>query len=1259
MEKSLKGYQFIKKLHSGEFSQVYLVQKNGKDYAFKILQESSGFTWERNVNLFRHEYWILKNCSHKNIVQVEEYGQLEDGRLYIVEEYLHAENLIEYIKNKTRKVREEICLQLLEAVSYLQNWKIIHRNLKPDKILIMEEAGRPIVKVLDFGFSHHIKQSKKNEYDSPEVILGQAWTYASDVYSLGLIIYQILIDQELLLDKADRPLKEILNQQLIDYKLMEKTLGEPWKKAVEYSVEKNKNQRIQKVEDLKKFVTEKKLPIYPSSYVERNDEKSKILDFLDKNIDEEKLAVIVSGEDGLGKSRLLEEVCFEFLIKHPELRNEISIHDYSEKNKKILLLEDSSEVPGYKTLYVKLNHLNENTLNEILKQTLGISLIPSEFLKTALSITAGYPHRVMDLLDYLKLKSLDDFSSKEKKEKLLNEIIWQEYFPEFNKEFNIYKDYDFILYKLRNKLKKKQLLYSDQLWSFVEKLVLESKDPLKILKRRAEVLLIEGESLMHQGILERAKENLSTALELIKNIPDMALNKYIIENDMAYMHLLEEKIQDAVLIYESVWEECLESISENQRHLITNMNLGTAYLKQKDFDKAITQIKTEIEILKKNEDQKQLFELKNNLAEALLGKEKIEDAKKQYLQLLMESKIKFQPYYILLSFRGLANVYEIESNRGLALEYYEKANEAAQALGENLFVSELSLKKGVIEQESGKLEEAEETFDFGIKSIEKITKKTADQQEVLCDIFCKKAQLSMARQNFKEAEEYFLKSWDAIKENSALDEKRVDILKQRSKLWLKTQDSKKLKEDLETLKLYVKDEINTEEFGSFKVDFENKSKKTEKVYTDEDLQTSTIINELRNRISHLENELSALKSGLLEKNDKKQIKEKIFPTKEMIIKSKTMENVFGQGKSVANSLVSVLICGESGTGKEYLAQYIHENSNRSGKFVSIHCAALPPNMMEKELFGYDKEGDNGFTNHIGLIESANQGTLYLEEVSELPLNIQVKLLKVLREKSLIRLGNHIKRNVDFRVIVSSSKNLLSFVNKKQFSKELYYKCAEFEIHVPPLRDHREDLIHLALNFLKGFRNDNNKIQLESFSKEVLDLMTNYSWPGNMNELKSFIEISTMLCQEKKLFKKHLPAYLLNRFDQNRSYKRSFKREEFVGWYNPTLTWKEHELLIYLSALNEFDFDAVKTADSLGVGVATVYKWIREHQLKKVDPEWKKRVLPYQKGIRLKDLRKYVFQQAKKRHQGHPYHAADELNVAPVTFYRWVKEERGK
>ncbi|MGH9320723.1 MAG: sigma-54 dependent transcriptional regulator [Vicinamibacteria bacterium] len=245
-------------------------------------------------------------------------------------------------------------------------------------------------------------------------------------------------------------------------------------------------------------------------------------------------------------------------------------------------------------------------------------------------------------------------------------------------------------------------------------------------------------------------------------------------------------------------------------------------------------------------------------------------------------------------------------------------------------------------------------------------------------------------------------------------------------------------------------------------------------------------------------------------------------------KSKPITEVYEIVNQVAGTSATTLLTGESGTGKELVAKAIHKRSSRSGRnFVSINCGALPEGLLESELFGFER---GAFTGAVeakpGKFEIADGGTLFLDEVGEMSGKTQVEFLRVLQEREFRRLGGDRLIHVDVRIVAATNKDLLNEVREERFRQDLYYRLAVVPIHLPPLRERREDIPLLADGFLREFAQVNRR-SLKRLSSRAMEILSRYAWPGNIRELRNVIERLTVTVDVATIRPDHLPPELLS------------------------------------------------------------------------------------------------------------------------------------
>ena len=253
-----------------------------------------------------------------------------------------------------------------------------------------------------------------------------------------------------------------------------------------------------------------------------------------------------------------------------------------------------------------------------------------------------------------------------------------------------------------------------------------------------------------------------------------------------------------------------------------------------------------------------------------------------------------------------------------------------------------------------------------------------------------------------------------------------------------------------------------------------------------------------------------------------------FQFEGIIAKSAKMLKIIELIKTVAPTSATVLITGSTGTGKEVIARAIHHQSPRRNRpFITTSCAALPESLLESELFGHEKGAFTGAVERKkGKFEAGDKGTLFLDEIGEINANTQVHLLRALEEKKITRVGSNEEIDVDVRVLAATNRNLKTLVDKGMFREDLYYRLNVVTIHVPPLKERREDILPLAEYFLKKYAVENNS-RVQTFSPEVIEFMLNYSWPGNVRELENLIERGVILSKKDAITLAELPQDVIH------------------------------------------------------------------------------------------------------------------------------------
>jgi len=308
--------------------------------------------------------------------------------------------------------------------------------------------------------------------------------------------------------------------------------------------------------------------------------------------------------------------------------------------------------------------------------------------------------------------------------------------------------------------------------------------------------------------------------------------------------------------------------------------------------------------------------------------------------------------------------------------------------------------------------------------------------------------------------------------------------------------------------------------------------------------------------------------------------------------SDAMRNVFKIITKVAQSQATILVRGESGVGKELVARAIHYNSPRADKpLIEISCASLPETLLESELFGYEKGAFTGATSRkIGRFEVAQGGTLFLDEIGEISENVQIKLLRVLQEREISRLGGTPSIKVDVRVIAATNRDLEQALKAGKMREDLYYRLNVIPIFVPPLRERKEDIPLLIEHFLEKFMLENNKYNLK-FSEEALELCMNYNWPGNVRELENAIENAVVLGDGPVILPHHFPFNIYTPDFQN---MQKYLGDSSGNTYREKMEFAER--MVLKNAIEEANGNKSLAAKRLKISLRTMRYKIKKYKL---------------------------------------------------------------
>lgn len=320
--------------------------------------------------------------------------------------------------------------------------------------------------------------------------------------------------------------------------------------------------------------------------------------------------------------------------------------------------------------------------------------------------------------------------------------------------------------------------------------------------------------------------------------------------------------------------------------------------------------------------------------------------------------------------------------------------------------------------------------------------------------------------------------------------------------------------------------------------------------------------------------------GFLEILDKLSFASNRPSAGKMVGESEAFKAMLNKINRAANSDISVLLFGETGTGKELVSQALHSSSHRAGKpFVVIECTGMSDTLLESELFGYEKGAFTGATtNKKGLVEAAEGGTLFFDEVGDIPLSTQVKLLRLFESQTYRPVGSTVSKKADFRLVCASHKNLKHMVETGEFRQDLYYRIAGFPINLPSLRQRKSDIALIAAHFLAMSK------EKKRFHKNALEKLTNYPFPGNIRELKNIVDQAILLADESVIYDTDLPEL------DNIS---SDAINDASSSHGNVVTLDELERQYLRQVYTSFEGDTQQLAQALGVSTRTLYRKLKK------------------------------------------------------------------
>ncbi|EKD41466.1 MAG: NifA subfamily transcriptional regulator [uncultured bacterium] len=1230
--KIIKDYELQEKIGEGQSSQVYRAVKNGVNYAIKISKEDHAD--ETVVKNFEYEFWVLKNIDHPSFVKVFDYGYLPEGPAYIIEEYLDGDPFETFFQGKSFKECEPLFFELIEAMSLLARWKIIHGDLKPDNLKIIECHGSFHIKFLDFGFALGTPLTI-----APEVIEGSKPDLLSEAYSLGVLLYMALAgDNPFVGDHLSETFNRHRFKEPKAIGLVRADIPPAWAEVIAALIRKNKYER-------------------PSNFQD-------ILNYL-------KPAGVVSSlqikPDQVCKQSFKELA--SYLIIHRQLKPADTLWDEWQPQN-----DPDEKIHWY---YLKaISHLEIAQFDDALKY-----FLTAGELLSCLANQTFWKIKIKNYVAYSHLMKGDVEGAQKEFEFLRNEI--NETLSSDEKKQITNFDLGLVYKELGRWVEAKALIEAEisQHESTLQASSL-SDEFVYLCKGRLSNLYYQwAQCLVHFNLFGEADKAFNEGLVYAELVGDLALMLRL-QNGLGNLY---RQTNDSIRAFKA-YEKALEMARalQDYRSLATLFyNQGLLYKENNErekalecFDKAILfvekikylyafekiiRIRSLIEkgFLQQNHD---CF----NLAWAYSEKD---DSIQNIRFWVLKNRVLF--------FKSLGDDKNLEKDL-LLLPYYARTEE------EKKFLKDLqaSIERSITDESSKN--------NLGQKEMVRVPDQVKKILEINQDLLSQMSfeqfikRLLLHAINLSEAElAVILKVLDDGRflplqsHNAALDEALSEISMGVSHRVLKTGEmviaddvvhDQNLNQYTSIVALNLKSVVGIpipyqgRIWGILYLSTQNRLlkcdealKETLKLFASQvglALKFQELVNQLQAENLSMNDKLGQW-AKQLEQQERELNTYRVASKGSMATSSPVMERIMEEALLVAGSHIPIVIQGETGTGKEVMARFIQAHSGQAdGPFIAINCGAIPATLVESELFGVKKGSFTGADrDKPGLIEMAHQGTLFLDEIVDLPFDVQVKLLRVLQEKEVMRVGEVHPKKIDVRIICASHQNLAAAVSEKKFREDLYYRLSGYEITLPALRDRVEDIPLLANIFLDEVKKENPRIKSEQYDPQLLGMLMQYDWPGNIRELKQFVAVSALFGMRKLLTYADLPAQLKTRLKDIDQTTSAIDHTQSKIYFHKGWPWQLHLNAFIAGALDYFDDDAALASGALGLSIATLYNWMRKNNYKNQKSVIQK--MGYQKGLTLDAFQKRVFGEVARKYPGEPYKGAGILQVSPVTYYKWI------
>jgi len=1336
--RSIDGrYQVLKTLGEGLTGEVFLVESESGRSALKLLKPFADRDLETDlVGAFKFEFAFLKDLLHPNVVRIQDFGfDPKLRRFYFTEEFLEGKSLPDFAKDLSPTEIGKLFLQAVQGLQAIHRARLLHGDIKGNNLWVIPTKEDPCLKIIDLGLSdpRFSVSGGTPSTMAPEKILKEPADERSDLYSLGVVFYQLFSGKNPFARKTLRETYEAhLTQRPEKLSLANPKVPAFWNEIFETLLAKNPAHRYRNAAELLAAIdfaqpakqgAVRNRPWRLDRWMGRKSLLSDLTEQVGQALRSKgaRQAFLLTGEAGVGKSRLAQELKYLFQMEKvrvaspPDADCDFWIFEAEATDPKaiawlkneggpaVLLLTTAPESreawnqtlqdAGWKARVFPVPPLSQGELEAFLKELSGLESIPENFLKRLWENTRGNPQLVASLLERLAQQqnfvdgqgrwNLSVFREADFDLKALDLDLSEldaalAALPEADRAGRA----ELWMRRAEELLKKNQNAAAGESLARAEAEAQALADLTAKLTLRAAIYERQGLREIREQHFEEARARFERSLALLEEADARSGPRWLrVQNYLAWLLCQEGKVDAAIALFSEAQAQW-KSFSSEQQTQVRNQDLGYAYLLKGDAVRAITELLVMRPFYEKIGDAALLMKVHYNLGEAYLLARDYPAAIESFTRGAELMRLHRNFEFLLRAYNGLGKARHLQGEWESALNDYGRGLDLARYLEDFPSAAALAQNIGSIQAERGAFAPARENFELALKLLKKNPTKNAHAKYLQARALVELGDLLRREGKFTEAEAQARDADRMASQEEGLGNFRFWTLLTRAEIARDEANQVRLRDLLPELLPLADDEEKKARCAQLRSAAATEAMESEaspeghstrvesippeaslllaqrRVAEERDPETlRRLVRELQERLDRTQQELTlareqAVESSLLGR----------FAEQDFLSRDPTMQELFRTVERVRDTDLSVVLHGESGTGKELLARSLHDRSRRhQGPFVAVNCAALPAALIEAELFGYRAGAFTGANrDKAGLIESAQGGTLFLDEIAELDLALQAKLLRVLQEKELTRLGETRPKSVKFRLLSASHRQLRDQVEAGKFREDLYFRVAELELNLPPLRERREDISLLSELFIRNYLKEHGESAKVSLGRDLHKAMLDYDWPGNVRELENLIRVATALRRGSSLRLEDLPETWRQRL-QAKGRKPEPKPKEAVKSSAPLApdlpirsgqSWREAETLILAKALGACDFDVPRAAASLSCAPSKLYQRLREDRIAERRAEWEALPWEYHEGERLADLKRRCFTAALAEAGGSVYRAARTLGVSPGMVYKW-------